>query len=215
MSQASTNGEFALPDKNSESGPHSELDIYDSVISPEVYDDIAQNLGLGNYSDAEYWQQMESAKQGMYAEAAFSRPLFEQTVYETIMSLGTRGWQWFDENSEEYRDPDTWEDWSEQKRDAKRDRHGGRIAAIRDRGEHLWRLLPEDEQPAVLEEYGGLTEPFRSPHWRMVEFRHEGSKSVDARLLDNLFSRVKEVKGDTTERAQSAINRLRNGGTGR
>jgi len=44
--------------------------------------------------------------------------------------------------------------------------------------------------------------------------RHESSRSRDARLLDNVFGRIKEIKGNASDRARKKLEQLRSSGGG-
>jgi len=39
----------------------------------------------------------------------------------------------------------------------------------------------------MIEKYSGIDRNWVPPHWRMLQARHEASRSRGARLMDNLF----------------------------
>lgn len=217
MSQAHQDADgsgYGTTDKHARGGPTSELDVKDKIVSPDVYDEIAGRMGTGNYDDEEYWRQTEAHKQSLFGEALFNRVLRDQVEYEAKYELGVRGWQFFDEErSKDMKEFDGWEDWNESEQERKA-RKVGRDETIRRRGEHIWILLPEEERVKVLEQYATASPAFLTPHTRMVEFRHEASKSRGARLMDNYFGRVRKLIGDKgVEKAKKSI--FSRGGGGR
>lgn len=166
---------YGATDKRSEKGPSNQLDLWSKAIDPTEADEFLSesNLGLGNYGDKEYWQQVESFKKGLYADAAFSRVLIERAIDETKTALAEDEWQDVDGDNRQNYD---------------------RRRYLETRGEEIWESLSESEKALALEEKTGLTRKWTSPFHRMLMMRHESSRSKDARLMDNLFGRVKEVK---------------------
>lgn len=180
--------------------PHSELDIYDQAISPPVGDPMLEqtNLGLGNLTEAQMWLQVEAFEDVIYAQT-FGDYLIDLGKWTAKAELGREGWQYFDEKVGEYKEHDGVDDADEADR-----------KEIRDRGEHVWSLLDEEQRVKVLDEYGGVSGQFLSAFWRMLVMRNEVSRSKNAQLLDNAFGRVseKEVSGNVAQ----PQSRLRLGG---
>lgn len=203
MSQQQQHGN-GLSDKRGRGGPTNTLELYDGIVNPDTYDDVVAKLGSGYYERAEQWQQVESFKKGMFGDAAFGRALAERARAETIFELGRQGWRWWDDNDEQYRhkegtdvDPDSLDP-----RESPRER-------IWSKGNHIWRLLDEQEQLNAMVEYAGATGDFMPPHWRMMEARHEASKSRDARTQDNAFgTRSKSNKRVQHEGESSSSGRF-------
>lgn len=85
---------YSVQNGESRSGPRDQLDFYSEVVRPTVDDgDLERsNYGLGNYSSREFYQQIETFVEGMYADAAFSRLIFERAVYETKRALAAEQW---------------------------------------------------------------------------------------------------------------------------
>lgn len=171
--------------------PHSELDIYQQAISPPVGDPLLEqsNLGLGNLTETQFWMQVQSYEDVIYAQT-FGDYLIDLGKWTAKAELGREGWRWFDERTEEYREHDPVDDAETADR-----------AEVRDRGDHIWELLDDDQRVKVLDEYGGVSGQFLSAFWRMLVMRNEASRSKNAQLLDNAFGRVseKEVSGDIGE----------------
>jgi hypothetical protein len=178
-------GQWGKGDKHSQRRPNSTTEIYGKVTEPTTDDDGflgSTNLGLGNYRDAEYWQQMTSYRRGLFAHAAFHRKLIAKAVRETKRALAAEEWANLSESARA----------SQTKR-----------AYLQERGAEIWREeLSEKQRRAKMEEHAGISPDWRPPHWKMLIARHEGSRSRGARLLDNLFGRVSrsekeyEVAGD-------------------
>lgn len=169
-----------LDDKQGSQAPANQLEIYDTVVNPETSDRIAANLGTGFYTEDEQWQQVSSYLKGMYGDAAFGRRLFERAISETVFELGQRGWEWYDDDAERAKD----RDGADLER---KDERASPRTYIRERGEKIWEVIPETEQLEAMREFAGVTGDWMPPQWRMMETRHEASKSRDARTQDNLF----------------------------
>jgi hypothetical protein len=178
-----------LDDKQATSQPSSELDLYDEAVHPTVSDEFLaeNNLGLGNYTEREMWQQIQSFAEGLFGDSAFARILNERTIKETKRKLATEGIEFVREDGRSIE----FESWEEK---SKWESHERR-QAIRERGDEVWHNLDEEDKVrAIAEKVGGGD--WTPPQWRMLMMRHEGSRSRDAQTLDNLFGRVQEHKVD-------------------
>lgn len=211
--QPRTNGS-GRPDRR----PEDELDLQKEVLDSSSIDPLLEeeNLGTGNYHDAEMWQQVESYRNGLYATAAFQRILSERAKEETKTKLALYGW--------ELSDPETgrvyqWEGWEDMTPDRRRQIWSDedelnqdpddydRRRWIRRRGESvlssIYELRDKDRHfyPAVeaLQELSGWEGDWSPAHYRMLMTRHEVSRSRGARLLDNFFGRVKEQIQDVNQ----------------
>lgn len=185
-----------IPDASSGGNrPKNELEVYQEGVSPSVDDEFLgrQNFGLGYYKEHELRQQNESFKEGMWAEAAFSRLVLQRAIHETKHTLAVEEWESLDPEQ--------------------RDQHDRR-RFIEDQMEAQWAALePDDatmdeaEQRQVatrrrrekINDIAGIDRQWTPPHYRMVMARHEFSRSRGARLLDNLFGRVREILGSDDE----------------
>lgn len=196
----SQTNKFSIQDDEQDT-PSSQLDMYNEAVRSVGDDELADemNLGLGNYSTNEYWQQIGNFRQSVYADAALSRRLEERAVAKTKRELGRQGFHYFDENDDEYKEWDGWQDLSESKRDRK-----DRDEWIEEQGEKIWNLLNDDTQAKAVVELSGY-KGLKSPHMRMMSVQHDMSRSKDARLLDNLFGRVKEVIGNASDNVQQRL----------
>lgn len=169
------NGQFTSPDKQARDGPTDSLDIYGEA-SDTADDELLEsaNLGFGNYSEGMMWQQVESFKDTLFADAAFSRILIGRCIEQTKRRLGEEAWQ--DEVIDSGASPD------------KHDR----AEFIAERGEEVWEQLNDAQRREKMQQYYGVGYEWRPPHWRMMMARHESSRGRDAHLLDNLFGRIKK-----------------------
>lgn len=195
-------------DNSGDDQPSSQLDIYHEAITPQVQDELLSesNLGLGNYDDAEMWQQVESFRDGIFADEAFGRILTDRAIDETKRELALEGFRFeFGEDDLEDIDEDGWTDLDDEERD-RRDRR----RYIEERGEQIWGALPEELRYRTLVEVTGFEKQWIPPHWRMLMMRHEASRSRDARTLDNVFGRVSRIeKDDTSDVPDSRLDKLR------
>lgn len=200
--------------------PQDQLDLYQEVVDSTAVDPFLdeQNLGLGNYTSKEMWQQVESYKNGLYAAAGFRRLLTERAKSETETRLAIEGWEvtiagtkytWpgWDELSEEKR-REIWFDEeeagglaqsSEERFDRRRwiDRRGEKVLT------ELHELRDEETNtyPAIeaLKTLSGWEDQWEPAHNRMMMMRHESSRSRGAQLLDNVFGRVKREVQEVKE----------------
>jgi len=60
-----------------------------------------------------------------------------------------------------------------------------------------------------IEEHTGITRDWIPPHWRMMQMRHDTSRSRGARLLDNLFGRIRKIIGQDPTQEDSQMSKLR------
>jgi len=197
--------QYGIEDKARQGGPPSELELYETAVESGADDQFlgSINLGLGNYTAREQWQQVESYTRGMYAESAFGRQLFERALLETQVHLGLHGHTYFDINRDREVSKDGWLDLDDQDSENRRD-------WILNRGQKTWDRLPDEEKKDLLAEIAGFEGSWIPPYWRMMQVRHETSRSKGARLLDNLFGRVKQFLDQTRD----AENRLEEAGSG-
>jgi len=167
------------------------LEVYlralDGDTNDEFLDDV--NFGVGNYTDAEYWQQVESFRRGAFAESAMTREIIERAREETKHSIVDAI----------YDNPDqaailegvTYTAPSEMDRNDYYDEHA----------DDIWESLgtanmaAPEHRAVLVHEATDIAKDWTPPHWRMMKARHELSQSKGARALDNLFDRVKEFKG--------------------
>lgn len=199
--------EFGVPDKGRDgNGPSSELEIYRDVLASTNSDQFLSetNFGLGNYSDSEMWQQIESYEKGMFADAAFGDRLLNRAIEQTKTQLALNGIEyqteegkvsklgWVDLDAEDRK-----ELWENKKEDRRR--------FVDRRKEEIWDDLPAPVKESALEEVTGLTSSWTPPFWRMMTARHEASRSRGARLQDNFFNRVTELKGQAVEQAKRKL----------
>jgi hypothetical protein len=204
--------DFGVGDTSGNQSPSSELDIYDKIIESSANDEFLSDtrLGLGYYTEREMWLQVQSYKKGMYGDAAFARRLITRAIDETKTELGLQGYYYWDENDDEYKELKGWEDLSDDEQE-KEDRRRW----VQNQGERNWRKLRStDKRLEAMEEFTGIGETWTPPFWRMLEMRHEASRSRGARLIDNAMGRVKKLVGggnNMNDQAKDELGPLRGG----
>lgn len=193
--------------------PESELEVYDRAVSPSATDSFLSkiNLGIGNYKNKEYWQNVESFQRNMYSEAAFGRLILERAIQRTQRHMALEKWEELDEE-ERPEEPELGEP--------------DRLRFVERKGPELWNNLGPDPskhmgeerktaeeelveaQIAALEEYTGVTSSWTSPFGRMLQARHEMSRSRGGRLMDNLFGRKKTFRYEGDENAKKRLGKV-------
>lgn len=208
-------------DKRGGQGPTSMLEVYMHALDSPVGDDFLDqsNLGLGNYGTKEYWQQIQSFRNGLYADAGMARRIIDRAIYETKRKMAGDAFDRPKQISFKHPNPDSYikalieqhDIELEEKMDEDetiavlRSQSWVRQSYIEEFQDEIWQDLGDEEismvskQTEMVTRYTGLTTNWVPPHWRMLKMRHEASRSKGARLIDNLFERVREVKDTTME----------------
>lgn len=196
-----------VPDKKGNGGAKTQLEVIQEAIGSTDEEPFLSrtNFGLGNYTEREMWHQTEAHHRGMYATAAFKRRLEDRAMRETVLKLGEHGWTYTvqTENGPKDQHVKGWNDLPEEKRNSVDEPH--RRSYIKTQGRKIWDALPEREQRKAVESFTGVSGEWTAPHYRQMVMRHEASRSRGARLLDNLFDRVREVKGTAREAAEEMM----------
>jgi len=176
--------------------PTTELDMMSGVVDPTMDDPFLDevNLGTGHYSRDDYFEQLNLFRDGMFADATFTTILANRVVHQTKRELGEVGWI---RRNDDGVQTQAWAPVDDT----------GHTSAL-ERGEEIWNELHQAERIQAMNEFAGLGPDWTPPHFRMVKARHETSKSLGARLLDNLFERVKKVLGNGTSSKQSSSDLL-------
>lgn len=217
MSQHNNGGTgYGVGDKQRSSGPASELEVYDRASRATEKDEFLKdvNLGLGNYSNREYWMQMESLRDGKFADAAFSMHIKQRAITQTKLTLALEGYRYYgagrtvvgDADGEPQEDARHHKGWNELS-DEEQAEHESKRKYLQERGEEIWNALTEQRREEAVQEVVGDTD-WLPPQWFMLTGRHEASRGKAAHLLDTLFGRVREVRGTT----EDAIRRGLEGG---
>lgn len=186
------------------------LDVIDRVVRPTQRDSLLNetNLGLGNYEKGMYWQQVEDFKNHLYGEAAFGGGKnMARAVDDVKYRLAADRWaemseaereaaredmtdegeppaskrQWFDE---------TGEDLFEDKVEPDADEFGG---ALTPEERNLLRLQATLE---LVDERVNVDGELQTAMARMLVMKHEGSRGIDAHLMDSVTGRAKEYSYD-------------------
>lgn len=185
--------------------PQDELHLQHEAITPQVATDelTESNFGLGNYTDAEMWQQIQAYENHLYGSAAFRRTLWQRAVRETIVGLGKEEWERLPSRDEldaanvdfsEFGPDVNSLDDIEVREDYDRRRF------IMREGRDKWNSIFDDTDLDAetrrdkvkdrMRQYAGVDSHWITPHMKLMQMRHEASRSRDARLMDNLFRRV-------------------------
>lgn len=207
-------GDWTADEIRGSETPSSELGIYNLVIKPTELDEFLSetNLGLGNYSSREYWQQVDEFQDHIYADAAFGETTLDYAIYATKYQLGQ---EYFDELDAEH-PAEAVTDHDDISFDVPEGVYRDAIVAL---GEYKWKRLGRDEvskqqweqqldiadrqeltaqmQLQALDDYASGAHQWTTPHGRMISVRHEASRSRGARLVDNVFNRIREIRSNT------------------
>jgi hypothetical protein len=178
-----------------------ELGLQEEILSSSESNPLLKdtNLGLGKYDDDYRWQQVRSYRKGLYAWIAFGNVLTKREFYETKVKLGAEGWHSvYDDDEMTVR---TWESWDEAegKHAEVGDEESTWTAKLR-RGRHIWKLLGDPErvitrdQIAAVQQKTGIVDDWKPLFWELVAGRHEVSRSVDAELLRDALTGIKEIR---------------------
>lgn len=179
------------------------LGVYMHAIQSPLGDDFLDqsSLGLGNYNSKEYWLQIQSFRHGLYADAALTRRVLERAIHEAKRELARDCYNRPDQMMIAFPQPDKPEDDEFEFGDD----YETEEEYIERAADQIWDDLGKedmttvDHQVMMIEKYAGIDKNWVPPHWRMLKMRHEASRSKGARLIDNLFERVREVKDTTME----------------
>lgn len=174
---------------NDSPAPSSMLEVYMFAISSPTGDDFLDksNLGLGNYNKREYWQQITDFQSGLYANAAMTRRLVERGIHEAKVGLAKDAY-----HKQSIESAPAAGEMSEQE-------------YVDEYADVIWESLGNDQEEKIqqqiqyMEKYANMGRNWVPPHWRILKMRHEASRSKGARLIDNLFERVREVKNPQPE----------------
>jgi hypothetical protein len=185
--------------------PGSMLEVYMHALSNSTGDALLSrvNLGVGNYTEAQYWQQIEAYRQGLYADSAMTKRILHRAKRETLKRLVDAVFENRDSKllkGVTYEEPleagDVDEDGNEREHDETKAEYLDRCA------QDIWENLGNDDHDYSASEHQAYLVNMATdieldwvpPHWRMLMARHEASRSKQAHLIDNLFGRPPEPK---------------------
>lgn len=192
--------------------PAHEIDVIHEIAQPTSDDRFLENnnLGLGHYNAREQYQQVLEFRQHIYAEAALGSYLLEYSIHYAKWQLGVQALAEADGD-----DPVAAVDELEAEPVTE---IKSRRAAILALGENAWDRLGRDAvdeqkweetfdvqdrqevtaqmQLQKLDDLASGGHEWTTVHGRMISVRHETSRSLGARLMDNILGRVREFRGD-------------------
>ena len=177
-------------------------DIYQYILKSNRDDEFleASDLGLGNYGDQEFWQQIRSYRKGLFADTAFAEVLLKRGIEETKIRLAREGFDFYDEDSKKDKHWDPYDELSEKERGTLYGDDDG--ITLREHGEEIWSEMGRPDKPFTEEQLAALLSltnvdrGWRPVFWRMLQARHEASRSRGARLLDNALADVQQLRDD-------------------
>jgi len=169
--------------------PGSMLEVYMHAIAGRTNDDFLDriNMGVGNYSYAEYWQQVRAFRRGLFADAGMTRKLMAKARRQAKKAVVDAIYAENGDRAILARIGDTPDTDGLSKREY-----------FEEHADDIWQSLGDEEysqaehQAWLVNQVTGLSMDWTPPHWRMLKMRHEASRSKDARLIDNLFGRPPE-----------------------
>lgn len=149
------------------------------------------NLGQGNYSDDDFWQQIRAYRRGLYVYIAFGSTLEKRAIHETKVKLAREGYTHYNEEGNQV------EQWQPLDADDVAEDESSWEAELR-RGEEIWNSLGDNREvmttkqaAAILKKTNADTDWLPVP-WQMVVGRHEASRSREAELLRDLLTNPKK-----------------------
>jgi len=176
------------------------LEIYMHALSNSTADDFLDsiNLGVGNYTEGEFWQQVEAFRNGLYADSAMTNKVLDRAKLQTQRRIVDAI---YEEGGRDARILKNIE-YPEPERDGGGSYELSKQQYLDEHMEDVWEDLGIDtaekqyttqqHQAWLVHVCTGMNLDWTPPHWRMLKARHEASRSKDARLIDNLFGRPPE-----------------------
>lgn len=177
-----------------------ELDAYAQVLTRSPDQKLKTNFGHGNYDKREFYQQIRNFRKASRAMESFGRIILERAIYETKVNLALEGITFYDEDGQQVRqfeplDPDP--------------EH--RTKEVREEGETIWRKLDESDrvlsqkQVAAIMQKSGHDLDWQSFYAQVLVFFHESTRSINAELLRDFLTGIKELRGTADSEAASAL----------
>lgn len=169
------------------------LEVYLRVLEGKTNDPFLDdiNLGTGFYDSKEYWLQVDSFRHGLFAEASMMPIIMDRARFETKHAIVDAIFE--SPNSARLAGIDYPPPGESQSKEAYYAEYADAIwdnLGDESRGWSKWH-----HQAILISDVTGISQDWVPPHWRMLKMRHEASQSKEARALDDLFGRVREIKG--------------------
>ncbi|MCG1002867.1 MULTISPECIES: hypothetical protein [Halobacterium] len=191
MPRNSTTGGNGNSNGNGEEQWNDELDAYAQVIGSSPDLDMGTNFGQGNYNERIFYDQIKNYRRAAKAMELFQRILLERAIYETKIKLAQDGITFYDDDQDEVFqasgiDPD--------------DEH--RSKELRTEGENIWQKMNEsdrvlsDRQVKAIVQKTGHDLDWQSFYAKVLVFYHETSRSLNAELIRDFLTGIKELRGD-------------------
>jgi len=166
------------------------LDAQQEVVTGSPDLDLVTNFGHGNYDKAEFYQQIRNFRKAAVAVELFDRIILRRAIYETKVKLALEGITFWDDDGNQVHqyspiDPDPLH----------------RTKEIREQGEEIWRKLNDSDrvlsqkQVAAIMQKSGHDLDWKNFYAQVLVFFHEASRSIDAELLRDFLTGIKELRG--------------------
>jgi len=177
------------------------LDAQQEVVTGSPDLGLATNFGHGNYDKAEFYQQIRNFRKAAVAVELFERIVLERAIYETKVRLALDGIAFYDDDGNEVVqhdpiDPDP--------------KH--RTKRIREEGDKIWRKLDDTDRvlsqkqvAAIMQKSGHDPANWKNFYAQILVFFHESSRSIDAELLRDFLTGIKELRGVNDSEAATTL----------
>jgi hypothetical protein len=179
---------------------HDELDAYAQVLSSSPDLDLETNFGHGNYDERIFYDQIKNFRNAAKAMELFQRILLERAIYETKVAIAMDGITFYDEDGDEVVQETPVDPDSEHRR-----------KEIREQGEQVWQRLGDtnrvlsDKQVKAIVRKTGHDLDWQSFFAKVLVFYHESSRSLDAELIRDFLTGIKELRGTADSKAAKGL----------
>lgn len=166
------------------------LDAQKAVVTGSPDLDLTTNFGHGNYDKSEFYQQIRNFRKAAVAVELFDRIILRRAIYETKVKLALEGITFWDDDGNEVVQHDPFDPDPEH-----------RTKEIREQGEKIWRKLDDTDrvlsqkQVAAIMQKSGHDLDWKNFYAQVLVFFHESSRSIDAELLRDFLTGIKELRG--------------------
>lgn len=191
-------------DPNGETVPanwNDALDAQQEVVTGSPDLDLTTNFGHGNYDKSEFYQQIRNFRRAAVAVELFERIILTRAIEETKVKLALEGISFWDDDGNRVKqfdpiDPDPLH----------------RTKEIRSQGDKIWRQLNDSDRvlsqkqvAAIMQKSGHNPAKWMNFYAQVLVFFHESSRSIDAELLRDFLTGIKELRGLSDNEAATGL----------
>lgn len=188
------------PDNPNPNSDHwnDELDAYAQVLGKSPDLNLETNFGQGNYDKREFYQQIRNFQRAAKAMESFSRILLERAIYETKIKLAMDGISYESDDFQIEKDPVDPEPLHRRKKLLKA-------------GEKRWEELNESDRALSTKQVVAITKKtghdldWQSFYAQTMTFFHEATRSINAELVRDFLTGIKELRGSADESTANAL----------